>query len=107
VDNASQHPVEGGPPSFFEKDIIMWENKFRNSLEERNLFKKHKLKDRDLSVGTKNSNIVDDHKTSRIKDILKRRKSRLSTNNFNNVDFQYIGNTNEVRNCFITNSLST
>ena len=34
------------PPSFYDQDIAKYKNKFRESIEERKLFKKHQENDR-------------------------------------------------------------
>jgi hypothetical protein len=57
------------------------------SVEQRDAFKKIKLKDTELGLNPKAADKI-------MQIVCKRRKSRLSNNNFTNVDFDYQGNTN-------------
>lgn len=46
-------------PQFYEKDMKMWESKFKKSIEERASFKKQFLKAYELRFGTMNTNTAE------------------------------------------------
>ena len=75
------------PPSFYEDDMGKWDQKFKKTIQERDDFKKKYLKDTQLGITREPNDKI-------MEKIEKRRKSRLSTNTFNVVDFDYHGNTN-------------
>ena len=74
------------PPSFYDDDMVKWEQKFKKTVQERDDFKKRYLKDTQLGLMREPNDKI-------MEQVEKRRKSRLSTNNFNVVDFDYQGNT--------------
>ena len=83
------------PPSFYDDDIQKWTKKFETARESRQQWKT-KLKSLGcfMPLGTKNTNTMTS-KTGKGKTV--RRNSRMSTNTFNAVDFEYSGNTNNVQ----------
>ena len=103
----------GSPPSFYEADQDKWRRKFAQSVLERTQFKKKYLSDRKTSVLNQNDNLLLNDETdwdqklkkthytggqliptkSEFKQVLKRRKSRQSTDMPSQVDFEYQGNS--------------
>jgi cytochrome c1 len=86
----------GAPPNFYEKDQEKWTAKFSKSNSERKAFKasnKPYEGTLDMFKYTMTDSIKGD---ADINKVLKRRNSRFSKNNFNDVDFEYLGNTNTV-----------
>lgn len=80
-------------PNFFENDMQKWHQKFEKSIIDRTSRKKFMTTQHqfEFNMTTKNSNFQKSAYS-----LPKRRNSRQSTEAFNNIDFQCIGNTNEV-----------
>ena len=68
--------------------MTKWENKFKKAVKDRQAFKKKHSNQVKFGIQAR--------KGDKIMDLInKRRKSRLSNNNFNMVDFDYAGNSAE------------
>jgi hypothetical protein len=74
------------PPSFYDDEMQKWQNKFKKSVQERADYKKKNFKDTVIGLHAQAGDKI-------MELIHKRRKSRLSTNNFSNVDIDYEGDT--------------
>ena len=66
--------------------------RFEKAINERNKYKKFMQTTHDFNLTTKNSNFQ-----KSIYTLPKRRMSRQSAETFNNIDFDCVGNTNEVK----------
>lgn len=77
------------PPSFYEADLEKWAGKFKDVVKARQEFKRKYLKDQKtthLEIGGK-----------LMEKVAQRRKSRLSNDAFNVVDFDVHGNTSSLQ----------
>lgn len=72
------------PPSFYDDDLQKWDKKFKESVKERKIFKNTVLKDSKVDLEAR-----PDDKVMQL--VQKRRKSRLSNNNFTIIDFETKG----------------
>ncbi len=82
-----QKPLEStvpNPPSFYEEDLQKWDKKFKQAVKDRIIFKQKYLKDAKVGLEVRPEDKI-------MQLIQKRRKSRLSTNNFNIIDFESKG----------------
>ena len=77
------------PPSFYDDEMDKWKNKFKKVTQERRDFKKKYLKDTKTGIEVAPGDKI-------MKLVQGRRQSRLSTNTFNNIDFEYNGNTTQL-----------
>lgn len=82
-------------PPFFDEDMMKWKQKFEKQRKERQEYKKMMGTTLEFNITTKNSNFF----TTTYKSP-KRRMSRQSAETFGNIDFEIIGNTNNVRNYY-------
>jgi hypothetical protein len=88
---AGETTVPDRVPVFFGDDMHKWHSKFEKSINERAQKKKLMMMTHEFNMTTKNSNF---HKT--MYSLPKRRMSRQSNENFTNIDFECLGNTNNV-----------
>lgn len=70
-----------------------WQTKFEKAIGERQKMKKLMMQTQDFNFTTKNANFIKSPLTA-----VKRPVSRQSAVTFSSVDFNYIGNTNNVIN---------
>lgn len=77
------------PPSFFDTDMDKWNKKFESTVRDRKNKANENIKRTFMQsmMGTKDSIG---------KKVLQRRNSRMSKFSFNDVDFEYLGNTSNV-----------
>lgn len=97
------------PPKFYDEEQEKWSSKFEKSIKDRQDFKKKFMKTQKLTILNSNDNLkktYDPEQTlkgsytggqlipafSEFRKVLKRRKSRQSTQMPCQVDFEYIGN---------------
>ena len=101
------------PPSFYDKDMEKWKNKFQRHIKEREIYKRNFQKTQELSCLTRNTNIKDDESVgikshanpkgksldpnkqagSLFNKVLKRRHSRQSNFAPGVIDFDYTGDS--------------
>ena len=79
-------------PNFYDTDMQKWSEKFKNKIKERMRYKSMQSKTEEFNITTKNTNFL-----SKNFKMPFRKNSRYSTEAFNSIDFNYVGNTNDVR----------
>ena len=73
--------------------MIKWKKKFEKHNNDRLKYKKFAMATHEFNMTTKNSNFMSSKMSAP-----KRMMSRQGANTFLNIDFNYIGNTNDVNN---------